>query len=113
MSNKDIICDLFYNKHQTQAEIATAVGVSQQYISKVIKTDSRYNNEKVQRKDQHKQQRKVKQAQYNKSKKEEEIREYEYLKYLQNCNSREMSKHYLTNSEQLSKWEKVMYGIKQ
>lgn len=111
MSNKDKICDLFYNKHQQQVEIATAVGVSQQYVSKIVKADSRYNNEKQQRQDQHKQQRQFKQTQYIKSKREQEIREYEYLRYLQKCNSKEMSKHYLTNSPTLSKWEKSMYGI--
>lgn len=113
MSNKDKICDLFYNKHQQQVEIATAVGVSQQYVSKVIKADSRYESEKEQRQAQHTQQRKVKQAQYNKNKKEQENREYEYLLYLQMCNSKEMSKRYLTNSDQLSKWEKELYGIKE
>ena len=39
MSNKERICDLFYNKHQNQTEIATAVGVSQQYVSKIIQAD--------------------------------------------------------------------------
>ena len=114
MSNKDRICDLFYNKHQQQQqEIADIVGTSQQYVSKVIKEDHRYKQEKEQRQAQHAKQRHAKQAQYIKSKKEQETREYEYLKYLQRCNSREMSKHYLTNSEQLSKWEKNLYGIKQ
>lgn len=113
MSNKDKICDLFYNKHQKQQEIANTLGISQQYVSKVIKEDQRYKQEKEQRHTQHIKQRQIKQTQYIKSKKEQEIREYEYLKYLQFCNSREMSKHYLTNSQQLSKWEKEFYGIKQ
>lgn len=60
MSNTNKICDLFYNKHQTQSKIATAVGVSQQYVSKVIKADSRYESEKESRKAQHAKQRKVK-----------------------------------------------------
>ena len=111
MSNKDKICDLFYDKHHQQTEIAIAVGVSQQYVSKVVKADSRYDKEKQQRQEQHKQQRQIKQAQYIKGKREQEIREYEYLKYLQKCNSKEMSKHYLTNSPKLSKWEKAYYGI--
>ena len=49
MSNKDKICDLFYDKHHQQTEIAIAVGVSQQYVSKVVKADSRYDKEKQQR----------------------------------------------------------------
>lgn len=108
MSNQDRICNLFYNKHKKQREIADIVGTSQQYVSKVIKEDHRYKQEKEQRQALHAKQRHAKQAQYNKSKKEQEIREYEYLKYLQMCNSVEMSKRYLTNSEQLSKLEKAI-----
>ncbi len=111
MSNKERICNLFYNKHQNQTEIATAIGVSQQYISKVIKADSRYEIEKENRKAQHAQERKAKQAKSEKSKREQMDREYEYLKYLQRCNANEMSKHYLTNSPTLSNWEKTYYGI--
>lgn len=109
MSNKDKICDLFYNKHQNQIEIATAVGVSQQYVSKIIKADSRYEFEKKNRKTQHAQERKAKQAKSEKSKREQADREYEYLKYLQRCNSIEMSKRYLPTNE-IFKWEKEMYG---
>lgn len=113
MSNRDRICNLFYNKHKKQQEIADIVGTSQQYVSKVIKEDHRYKQEKEQRHAKHAKQRHAKQAQYIKSKKEQEFREYEYLKYLQMCNSVEMSKRYLTNSGRLSKWENNLYGIKQ
>jgi len=109
MSNKERICDLFYNKHQQQEKIATAVGVSQQYVSKVIKQDSRYESEKESRKNQHAKQRKEMQAQSEKSKREQADREYEYLRYLQRCNAKEMSKRYLPTNE-LFKWEKMMYG---
>ena len=111
MSNKDKICDLFYNKHQNQTEIATAVGVSQQYVSKIIKADSRYEIEKENRKAQHSQERKAKQAKSEKSKREQADREYEYLRYLQRCNANEMSKRYLPTNE-LFKWEKQLYGIR-
>lgn len=111
MENKNHILNMYFVEHKQQVEIATAVGVSQQYVSKVVKADNRYNKEKQQRQDQHQQQRQFKQRQYIKNKREQEIREYEYLKYLQKCNSKEMSKHYLTNSPTLSKWEKAYYGI--
>lgn len=51
MSNKDKILDLYYNKHLKQKDIATMVGVSKQYVSKVIKADSRCKEEKQTRKD--------------------------------------------------------------
>lgn len=113
MSKKDKICYLFYSKHQRQEEIATTVGVSQQYVSKIVKADSRYESEKEQRQAQNAKQRKVKQAKNVKDKREQVDREYQYLLYLQRCNANEMSKKYLTNSEKLTKLERVMYGIKQ
>ena len=50
MENRENILDLYFNKHLKQIEIATIVGVSKQYISKVIKADSRYAEEKQTRK---------------------------------------------------------------
>ena len=112
MSNQDIICELYYSQHQKQENIATAVGVSQQYVSKVIKADSRYQKEKETRKQENQENRRNKQAQYIRNKKEQEMREYEFLKYLQSCNSKEMSKRYLPNSEKLTKYDKALYGIR-
>ena len=43
---------MYFNKHLKQKEIATIVGVSKQYVSKVIKADSRYAEEKQTRKDE-------------------------------------------------------------
>lgn len=52
MENRENILDLYFNKHLKQIEIATIVGVSKQYVSKVIKADSRYAEEKQTRKDE-------------------------------------------------------------
>ena len=52
MENRENILDLYFNKHLKQKEIATIVGVSKQYVSKVIKADSRYAEEKQIRKDE-------------------------------------------------------------
>lgn len=41
LENQENILDLYYNKHLKQKDIATIVGVSKQYVSKVIKTDSK------------------------------------------------------------------------
>lgn len=46
MENKENILDLYYNKHLKQKDIATIVGVSKQYVSKIIKADSRCKEEK-------------------------------------------------------------------
>lgn len=52
MENQENILDLYYNKHLKQKDIATMVGVSKQYVSKVVKTDSRCKEEKQTRKDE-------------------------------------------------------------
>lgn len=52
MENRENILDLYFNKHLKQKEITTIVGVSKQYVSKVIKADSRYKEEKQTRKDE-------------------------------------------------------------
>ena len=52
MENRENILDLYFNKHLKQIEIATIVGVSKQYISKVIKAYSRCKEEKQTRKDE-------------------------------------------------------------
>lgn len=50
MEKKEQILDLFYNNHLKQTEIAEIVELSAQYISKVVKKDSRYEQEKAYRK---------------------------------------------------------------
>ena len=52
MENQENILDLYYNKHFKQKDIATMVGVSKQYVSKVIKADSRCKEEKQNRKNE-------------------------------------------------------------
>ena len=50
MENQENILDLYYNKHLKQSDIATAIGVSKQYVSKIVKKDSRFSKEKQERK---------------------------------------------------------------
>lgn len=59
MSNKEQILDLFYNEHLKQKEIADIVGTSTQYVSKVVRADSRINQEKESRKQTNSEQRKI------------------------------------------------------
>lgn len=82
MSNKDRICNLFYNKHKKQQEIAESLGVSQQYVSKVIKADDRYLVEKESRKIQHQQKRKETKAQYQKQHRQNKYDDIEYQRLL-------------------------------
>ena len=59
MSNKEQILDLYYNEHLKQNEIAEIVGTSTQYVSKVVRADSRINQEKESRKQTNSEQRKI------------------------------------------------------
>ena len=51
----------------SQTEIAEIVNASQQYISKIIKKDGRYENEKSSRKSSNAEKRKIAQAEYQKN----------------------------------------------
>lgn len=50
MSNREQILNLYYNEHLKQKEIADIVGTSAQYVSKVVRADSRIKQEKECRK---------------------------------------------------------------
>lgn len=67
MENQENILDLYYNKHLKQKDIATMVGVSKQYVSKVVKADSRCKKEKQTRKDKNAIKRKDYMKEYFKS----------------------------------------------
>lgn len=41
LNKQENIWDLYYNKHLKQKDIANIVGVSKQYVSKIVNSDSR------------------------------------------------------------------------
>ena len=67
MDKKEQILDLYFNKHLKQKEISELVNATQQYISKIIKTDERYEKEKASRKTTNAEKRKIAQAEYQKN----------------------------------------------
>lgn len=82
MRNKTQILNMYFAEHKKQAEIAESLGVSQQYVSKVIKADDRYVKEKETRKIQHQQKRKETKAQYQKQHKQNKYDDIEYQRLL-------------------------------
>lgn len=93
MDKKEQILDLYFNKHLKQIEIAEKISASQQYISKIIKKDERYEDEKSSRKSKNAEKRKIAQAEYQKNyvrKKEKDIA-YEQLLEQQRQDSIELS----------------------
>ena len=67
LEKKEQILDLYFNKHLKQKEIADIANTSQQYISKTIKEDGRYEQEKSSRKSINAEKRKIAQAEYQKN----------------------------------------------
>lgn len=93
MDKKEQILDLYFNEHLKQIEIAEKVNASQQYISKIIKKDERYENEKSSRKSKNAEKRKIAQVEYQKNyvrKKEKDIA-YEQLLEQQSQDAIELS----------------------
>ena len=62
MENQENILDLYYNKHLKQKDIATIIGVSKQYVSKVVRQDVRYAKERETRKLNNKEKQKKRKA---------------------------------------------------
>ena len=93
MENRENILDLYFNKHLKQKEIATIVGVSKQYVSKVIKADSRCKEEKQTRKDENAIKRKdyLKEYYKNYNRPKTEDNSYEQLQALLYQDSLELS----------------------
>ena len=93
MNKKEQILDLYFNEHLKQTEIVEKVNASQQYISKIIKKDKRYEDEKSSRKAKNAEKRKIAQAEYQKNyvrKKEKDIA-YEQLLEQQRQDAIELS----------------------
>ena len=67
MDKKEQILDLYFNKHLQQTEISNQLQVSQQYISKIVKKDERYKQEKDYRKSKNAEKRKLYQMEYQKN----------------------------------------------
>ncbi len=93
MNNQENILDLYYNKHLKQKDIANIVGVSKQYVSKVVNSDSRCKKEKQTRKDKNAITRKDYMKEYFKNyiRLKKEDNSYEQLKALQYQDSLELS----------------------
>lgn len=92
-SNKDKILDLFFNEHLEQIDIAKKLNVSKQYVSKIVRADSRYENTKQNKLQENATKRKEYLKEYFKTykrPKQEDI-SYEQLKAQQLQDSLELS----------------------
>ncbi|MCI8397667.1 MAG: hypothetical protein HFJ52_08755 [Clostridia bacterium] len=108
---KEKIINLYYIEHLSVKDIAHDVNTSSSYISKIIQKDSRYNSEKIYRKEKSKSKRKVAQNNFIKQKRERQRQEdnYDIVRAQHNQATREFSKHNHLSNENYRKWNYSAY----
>lgn len=108
---KENIINLFYCKHLKVKEIAEQLNVSSSYISKIIKQDKRYLQEKTVRKELAKNKRKHDQNQFIRKKREQKKLEDDYytVKAQHEQASIELSKSKHLSNENYRKWNISAY----
>ena len=112
MSNREKILDLYYNQHLKQNEIAKLVGISTQYVSKVVRADKRNKEEKEKRKTENSENRKVYMQEYfktyNRQKKDDNS--YEQMLAQQIQDSLELSfSNNIISDYAFAKWNSSAY----
>ena len=108
---KDDITTLFYIEHLKVKEIAEKVDTSSAYITKVVKQDSRYLQEKEYRRAISKDKRKVSQNNFIKNKRENKRIEdnYSFVQSQHEQATRELSKSKHLSNESYRKWNYSAY----
>ena len=109
MSNKEKIIDLFYNEHLKPVDIALKLNVSNAYVSKVIKKDSRYHEEKNQRKQQNELKHKERTIEYMKLKQKSNKDSYEALKAQLKQDAEELSYYFDISDRSFRKFNSSAY----
>lgn len=109
--SKENIINLFYNEHLKVNEIAQQEDVSPAYITKVVKQDSRYIQEKERRKEISSKKRKNAQNQYIKTKRENKRIEdnYSVVQEQHRKASSELSKSSRLSNESYRKFNSSAY----
>lgn len=109
---KEMIIDLFYCKHLKVKEISEKLNVSSPYISKIIKEDSRYLQEKNFRKENSKVRRKLNQNNFIKKKREKQKIDDNYsavqTQHIQASIELSKSKH--LSNENYRRWNNSAYN---
>lgn len=114
MNNEEKILDLYYNQHLKQKDIVVLLGVSKQYVSKVVKKDIRNKEEKQIRKDNNNVKRKNYMKEYFKNyirntKGKENMQEYYNLLAMINRDNRILSTKSEMSDIAFAKWNRSIY----
>ena len=111
MSNKEKIIDLFFNKKLSIVEIAGKLNITKQYVSKIVRQDLRYTQERENRKlkNKEKQKKRVKDYIYKKRKKElqERLNAMVEMQHIQS--SMELSGRKTINNRAYRNWNSSIY----
>lgn len=110
-NKKKSIIDMFYNFHLKVKDIAEKVDTTSAYVSKIVKQDARYLEEKLVRKDKSKAKRKVSQNTFIKEKREKKRIEdnYSIVQAQHFQASKELSKSQHLSNEAYRKWNYSAY----
>ena len=110
-NKKDKIIELFFINHLSVKKIADSVGTSSAYITKIVKTDERYIQEKQYRKEKSKEKRKQDKNNFMKSKREQKRIEdnYSFVQAQHYQATRELSKSRHITNETYRKWNSSAY----
>ena len=110
-NKKDKIIELFFINHLSVKEIADSVGTSSAYITKIIKTDERYVQEKQYRKEKSKEKRKQDKNNFMKNKREQKRIDdnYSFVQAQHYQATRELSKSRHITNETYRKWNSSAY----
>jgi len=109
MSKKDEIITLYFEEKLTAIEISRKINVVQSYITKVIKQDSRYQNEKERRKNKNKGNQKIIHKEYMRKVRKNNSINYEILKAQHNQASIELSGRKTINNRAFRNWNSSIY----
>lgn len=109
--SKESISSLFYNEHLQVKEIAEQLDISSAYVTKIIKQDFRYIQEKNFRKSVSKDKRKIAQNEFIKKKREKKKIEdnYSYVQSQHEQATKELSKSGHLSNESYRKWNYSAY----
>lgn len=109
--SKENILNLFYIEHLKVKEISVIVNTSSAYITKIVKQDTRYLQEKEYRKSISNAKRKVAQNNFVKNKRENKKIEdnYSIVQFQHEQATRELSKSKHLSNESYRKWNYSAY----
>lgn len=110
-NKKEKIVEMFFINHLSVKEIAENVNVSSAYITKIIKTDARYMQEKQYRKEKSKEKRKQDKNNFMKNKREQKRIDdnYSFVQAQHYQATRELSKSRHITNETYRKWNSSAY----